>query len=35
MAFIAIMASKPRAILLQHDDVYDEEGWRMVRRKRS
>ena len=30
MAFIAIMASKPRAILLQHDDIYDEDGWRMV-----
>jgi len=30
MAFIAIMASKPRAILLQHDDIYDEEGWRMI-----
>lgn len=30
MAFIAIMARKPRAILLQHDDVYDEEGWRMI-----
>ena len=30
MAFIAIMASKPRAILLQHDDIYDEEGWRTV-----
>ena len=30
MAFIAIMVSKPRAILLQHDDIYDEEGWRMI-----
>ncbi len=30
MAFIAIMASRARAILLQHDDVYDKEGWRMV-----
>ena len=30
MAFIAIMARKPRAILLQHDDIYDEEGWRVV-----
>ncbi len=30
MAFIAIMASKPHAILLQHDDIYDEEGWRTV-----
>jgi len=29
MAFIAIMAEKP-AILLQHDDVYDEEGWRII-----
>ncbi len=27
---MAIMAEKPRAILLQHDDIYDEEGWRMV-----
>ena len=30
MAFIAIMTEKPRAILIQHDDIYDEEGWRMV-----
>lgn len=30
MAFTAIMAEKPRAILIQHDDIYDEEGWRMV-----
>ena len=30
MAFIAIMAEEPRAILIQHDDIYDEEGWRMV-----
>ena len=30
MAFMAIMAEKPRAILLQHDDIYDEEGWRMI-----
>ena len=30
MAFIAIMAKKPRAVLLQHDDIYDEEGWRMI-----
>ena len=30
MAFFAIMARKPRAILLQHDDIYDEEGWRMI-----
>lgn len=30
MAFIAIMAEKPRTILLQHDDIYDEEGWRMI-----
>jgi hypothetical protein len=30
MAFIAIMAGKRRAVLLQHDDVFDEEGWRMV-----
>jgi len=28
MAFIAIMAGKRRAVLLQH--VFDEEGWRMV-----
>jgi hypothetical protein len=30
MALIAIMAGRRRAILLQHDEVYDEEGWRMV-----
>jgi len=30
MAFIAIMAGKRRAVLLQHDEIYDEEGWRMV-----
>jgi hypothetical protein len=30
MAFVAIMARKRRAVLLQHDEVYDEEGWRMV-----
>jgi len=30
MAFIAIMAGKERAVLLQHDEIYDEEGWRMV-----
>ena len=30
MAFNAIMAGKPRAILVQHDDIYDEDGWRMV-----
>lgn len=30
MAFIAIMVEKPRTILLQHDDIYDEEGWRMI-----
>jgi hypothetical protein len=30
MAIIAIMARKPRAILLQHDDIYDEEGWRIT-----
>lgn len=30
MAFIAIMARKPRATLLQHDDIYDEEGWRII-----
>jgi hypothetical protein len=30
MAFIAIMAGKRRAVLLQHAEIYDEEGWRMV-----
>jgi hypothetical protein len=30
MAFMAIMAAMQRAILLQHDDVFDEEGWRLV-----
>jgi len=30
MALIAIMASKRRAVLLQHDEIYDEEGWRVV-----
>jgi len=30
MAFIAIMARKRRAVLLQHDEIYDEEGWRLV-----
>lgn len=30
MALIAIMEEKPRATLIQHDDIYDEEGWRMV-----
>ena len=30
MASIAIMAGKRRAVLLQHDEVLDEEGWRMV-----
>ncbi len=30
MAFNAIMVRKPRAVLLQHDDIYDEEGWRMT-----
>ena len=24
------MTGEPRAILLQYDDIYDEEGWRMV-----
>lgn len=24
------MARKPRASLLQHDDIYDEEGWRIL-----
>lgn len=30
MALIAIMAGKQRAVLLQYDEIYDEEGWRMV-----
>lgn len=30
MASIAIMAGMRRAVLLQHDEVYDEEGWRVV-----
>jgi hypothetical protein len=30
MASIAIMAGKQRAVLLQHDEVIDEEGWRLV-----
>jgi hypothetical protein len=30
MALIAIMAGKRRAVLLQHDEIYDEEGWRVV-----
>ena len=30
MAFYAIMAGKRRAVLLQHNEIYDEEGWRMV-----
>jgi Family of unknown function (DUF6516) len=30
MAFVAIIAGKQRAVLLQHDESYDEEGWRMV-----
>lgn len=30
MAFFAIMAATQRAILLQHDEVFDDEGWRMV-----
>ena len=28
MAFA--IAGKRRAVLLQHDEIYDEEGWRMV-----
>lgn len=28
MAFIAIMAGKERTVPLQHDEIYDEEGWR-------
>ena len=30
MTIIAIMAGTRRAVLLLHDDIYDEEGWRMV-----
>lgn len=30
MAIIDIMAGTRRAVLLQHDEIYDEEGWRMV-----
>lgn len=30
MAFIAIMAATQHATLLQHDEVFDEEGSRMV-----
>jgi len=30
MALIAIMAGKRRPVLLQHDEIFDEEGWRMV-----
>jgi hypothetical protein len=30
MAFFAIMAGKRRAVLLQHDEVWDEEGWRVT-----
>ncbi|MGZ8454231.1 MAG: toxin-antitoxin system TumE family protein [Candidatus Binatia bacterium] len=30
MAFVAIMTGRQRAVLLQHDEVFDEEGWRMV-----
>jgi hypothetical protein len=30
MAYVAIMAGRRRAVLLQHDEVYDEDGWRMV-----
>jgi len=30
MALNAIMASKGRAVLLQHDEIYDDEGWRVV-----
>jgi hypothetical protein len=30
MAFFSIMAATQRAILLQHDEVFDDEGWRMV-----
>jgi hypothetical protein len=30
MAFFAIMAATQRAILLQYDEVFDDEGWRMV-----
>ena len=30
MAFIAIITRKQCALLLQHDDIYDEECWRMI-----
>lgn len=30
MAFVAIMTGRRRAVLLQHDEVFDEEGWRLV-----
>jgi hypothetical protein len=30
MALTAIMTGRRRAVLLQHDEVFDEEGWRMV-----
>jgi hypothetical protein len=30
MAFVAIMTGRRRAVLLQHDEVFDKEGWRMV-----
>jgi len=30
MAFFAIVKKKERAVLLQYDEVYDEEGWRAI-----
>jgi len=30
MALTARMIGRRRAVLLQHDEVFDEEGWRMV-----
>jgi len=30
MALTARMIGRRRAVLLQHDEVFDEEGWRLV-----
>lgn len=30
MALNAIMTGRRRAVLLQHDEVFDEQGWRLV-----
>ena len=30
MALNAIMPGRRRAVLLQHDEVFDEQGWRLV-----